>query len=407
MILGRLVSVAIALSLFCLSIIYSGPLSYKIVDRFWLKPGVTEAIASSQAPLAFQGTILQRKVFTTPGFLPVYGSSEISSMSEYHPSNLFGMKQTGFIPFMIGRGGYQDLVHVLSLGAQGEVLKDKKLAVILSAQWFTPEGIGKDYFAMNFSPLQAYKLLSNPMLSNETKQEFAERVMEFPAVLNDYPGLRQTLIKYAKPDDPQSVKERAYLTIGRLELSSLELKDALKTLLFTYKLSPEGVQKLANLKSDESKPLPKWEELQKQATKRGQENTTNNNLGVENSYYLQYLQPTLAKKRNSDLNATYNPSPEYKDLELLLKVIKEQGAEALFIVVPVNGRWYDYTGFPLKERQGYYQKVDKIIKDSGFKVANFGQHEHELYFLQDVMHLGWKGWVYVDEALDNFYNDRV
>ncbi|MHA4074727.1 D-alanyl-lipoteichoic acid biosynthesis protein DltD, partial [Bacillus cereus] len=25
------------------------------------------------------------------------------------------------------------------------------------------------------------------------------------------------------------------------------------------------------------------------------------------------------------------------------------------------------------------------------------------YFLKDHMHLGWKGWVYIDEAIQQFY----
>lgn len=32
--------------------------------------------------------------------------------------------------------------------------------------------------------------------------------------------------------------------------------------------------------------------------------------------------------------------------------------------------------------------------------------EYEDYFLKDVMHLGWKGWVYVDEAIDKYYKEN-
>jgi len=46
-----------------------------------------------------------------------------------------------------------------------------------------------------------------------------------------------------------------------------------------------------------------------------------------------------------------------------------------------------------------------MVKDKGFQVENFGDHEYDAYFLQDIMHLGWKGWVYVDESLDRFYHE--
>jgi len=38
------------------------------------------------------------------------------------------------------------------------------------------------------------------------------------------------------------------------------------------------------------------------------------------------------------------------------------------------------------------------------KTADFSDKEYEKYFLKDIMHMGWKGWVYFDEAVFNFYN---
>ena len=74
----------------------------------------------------------------------------------------------------------------------------------------------------------------------------------------------------------------------------------------------------------------------------------------------------------------------------------------MFVIVPMNGRWADYTGFPLVERQTYYQRVQPDGPQQGFQVADFSGHEYDLYFLKDIMHLGWKGWVDVDEAMDHF-----
>ncbi|MEF2111721.1 D-alanyl-lipoteichoic acid biosynthesis protein DltD, partial [Clostridium frigoriphilum] len=40
----------------------------------------------------------------------------------------------------------------------------------------------------------------------------------------------------------------------------------------------------------------------------------------------------------------------------------------------------------------------------GFEVADFSKYEDENYFLMDSAHIGWKGWVYVNEAIDKYYN---
>ncbi|PEC93295.1 hypothetical protein CON17_30125, partial [Bacillus thuringiensis] len=33
-------------------------------------------------------------------------------------------------------------------------------------------------------------------------------------------------------------------------------------------------------------------------------------------------------------------------------------------------------------------------------------HEYDKYFLKDTIHLGWKGWIYFDEAVQKFYSEK-
>lgn len=44
-----------------------------------------------------------------------------------------------------------------------------------------------------------------------------------------------------------------------------------------------------------------------------------------------------------------------------------------------------------------------IINVYEVELADFSDKEYEEYFLRDIMHLGWKGWVYLDEAVYQFY----
>ena len=90
-------------------------------------------------------------------------------------------------------------------------------------------------------------------------------------------------------------------------------------------------------------------------------------------------------------------------MQLFLDICKDLKIEPLLISVPVNGRWYDYTGFSKEDRNQYYQNIRDIASKNNVELADFSDKEYELYFLKDIMHLGWKGWVYLDEAIYNFY----
>lgn len=397
--------IVIALVLFFFSIALAEPIINYLARNFWLKPGVAEAVGTSQAVEAFQGTIFQEKALESPDILPLYGSSELSSMSAFHPTEFFYDRPTRFIPFLVGRGGYQDLIQALCLGTQEKTVQGKKVAIILSPQWFTPQGISNDYFAMNFSPLQAYKTMSNPLLTENTKQQIATRLLDFPDTFNAHPVLRELLLRQANPTYQPTFTGKLDALIRPLDLTGLKLKDAIKTISLIHKLNPATVEHLAGPKK--TKALPSWEEIRMNAADAAKPLVTNNDFGILDSYYDQLIKQNLQSLKNSQVGATLYPSKEYDDLRILLQVLKEEGAKPLFIIVPVNGCWYDYTGFPKTERLEYYARVEKIITGYGFSVANFGGHEYDRYFLRDIMHLGWKGWVDVDEALNHFYQSNL
>lgn len=398
---SHLLPMLLAGLLFAMTIYWMGPLSQQLVGYFWLKPGVTQTIGGSQTPVAFQGTILQKKAMESPDILPVYGSSEFSAVSEFHPSLIFQGKPTGFAPFLVGRGGTQDIIHALNMAALGNSLKDKKIAIILSAQWFTPEGISPQYFNQNFSPLQAYQMLFSSSLSKQTKTQLIKRLLAFPQTFKEEPTLQALLIQYAGTDRQSTFQSMRLEVKGRLEMAALEVNDAVKTIAYTRLIS---TKKSAINATITAPPLPSWQTLKDKAVQVGKASTQNNQFGILDAYYSKNVEPNLSDNRNSATTAVLYPSPEYQDLELLLQILQEEKAKPMFIIVPVKGTWYDFIGFPTKERKAYYARIEKLVQDKGFQTANFGNHEYDAYFLLDIMHLGWKGWVNVDEALDQFYH---
>lgn len=402
MIIRYLGPMVMAVLLFSMTIFWMGPLNQKVVGHFWLKQGVTQTIGGSQTPVSFQGMILQEKALASPDILPLYGSSEFSAVSEFHPSTIFDGKPTGFIPFLVGRGGTQSIIHALNMAALGDSLKDKKIAIILSAQWFSPEGISREYFKQNFSPLHAYQMIYNSSLSTQTKTQLIERLLAFPDTFTEEPTLRALLIQNAVPGQKRRLQNVRLEAKGRLEMAALEVKDAVKTISYSRLITPVSITTNATMTAKE---LPSWQNLKDKAAQKGKAASQNNQFGILEAYYSEYVKPNLAGHRGSASKASLNPSPEYQDLELLMQILQEAKAKPMFIIVPVNGTWYDYTRFPVKERKEYYARTEKKIRDRGFVVANFGDHEYDAYFLQDTMHLGWKGWVNVDEALDRFYHE--
>ena len=399
---SRLWPMLIAGLLFSMTIYWMGPLSQQIVGKFWLKQGVTQTIGGSQSAVTFQGMILQEKAMESPDILPIYGSSEFSAFSEFHPSRVFEGKPTGFAPFLVGRGGTQDIIHALNMAALGDSLTDKKIAIILSAQWFSPEGIAPGYFNQNFSPLHAYQMLFNASWSTPTKTQLIKRLLAFSGAFEEEPTLHALLTSDLNHDQTPNFQSVRLEVKGRLEMAALEARDAVKTILLVRQLNPEYVARNVTMTAA---ALPPWSKLKDKAISQGKAAAQNNQFGILDAYYSEYVEPNLANNRGSASKAALYPSPEYQDLELLLQILQERNIKPMFIIVPVNGSWYDYTGFPAEQRQAYYARIEKMVQDQGFQVANFGDHEDDPYFLQDIMHLGWKGWVYVDEALDQFYHE--
>lgn len=408
----------LAMGLFVITI-YALPFLCRFwVDTLDLKPGTVAAMGVNPNFDTFQGTILQKKAFENSQILPLYGSSEMSMIYDYHPAKVF-TPETGVTPFLIGKGGTQTLIHVLNLAAIGENIQGKKLAIFLTPQWYGAGGIAQSTFEGNFSALQAYEVLRNPKLSSKLKQEVAHRLLQFPKAYQDFPYLQKVLALQEKSGWNKQLVRMFYAFPAQVEYASLAFQDAEKTERNVKKLPQQTVAKYSRYSSNlqiassqakggrgssvVSTVRPKWDKLQVEAITQGKEATGNNPFGMDNTFYTTNILPKLQERKDSDKNAKYSSSPEYEDLKLLMRVLKEEGAKPLFVILPMNGRWADYTGISGAEREVCYKRLAEMIRTEGFALADFSSHENEDYYLRDPWHLAWKGWLDVDEVLDQFY----
>ena len=368
-------------------------------------PPYRDSIGGDNHTEKITGLYLIRASAARENNLIIYGSSELRTRDiSTHPANFFADERSGFQVNLVGRGSCQSLIHALSIAASGGALTGQKVVLITSPQSYVPQGIAPDQFMANFSPQQYLELLGADDLSDEVKQAISSRVAELidayealPDSTAVDPALKYLAGHHSDPGLLSSARNMAltpYYGVSRY-LYDLRDKTSARTLLLSagpdaaYVPFPEGID---------------WESEAAAAGAEARRLATNNDFGMINDYYTTYIGSRLARYENRDADLDYAQSKEYDDLRILFEVCRQKGTRPLFIHVPLHGAWSDYTGFTVERRQQYYQHVRDIAESYDIAMLDLTGYEYEDYFLCDVMHLGWKGWLAVDKALIDYYN---
>jgi D-alanine transfer protein len=368
-----------------------------IIPNKWIESLIPKSRVSEAATelntLMFQGKYVQGKMLEDKTYLPMYGSSELSRLDQFHPSNYFTVNNQGFTPFLIGRGGTESLIHFLNFSEHTGQLKDKKLVFVLSPQWFQPKGADESHFVPNYSTLQGYDLVFNKQLDPALKKKAIKRLLNYTPIKDDF--MLSALYQAEISNDPWVKRKAQFIKPFAYEYRNiLEKKD----LYYTLAGGNPRHRVISQRVKDKS-----WCELENQAALAAAKKSNNNDFMVIDSQYNK-IKHRVASLKGYKHGASYGKSLEYNDFQLVLDLLKQSGAKPLFISIPVNGKWYDYTGFPKQGRTAYYTRIKQQIENEGFQVADFSGHEYDPYFMKDTIHIGWKGWVYTDRAIQDFYN---
>lgn len=340
---------------------------------------------------------LQEKAIADSRLLPIYGSSELGYVFlAEHPSVVFKGPESPFLPYLIGAAGNQSLIHCLHFGALDGTVQGKKVVIILSLQWFDDrEGISAKNFERWFSRQQIYQTLDNPRLSPGLKASLAARLLQFTAIKID-PVLSLNLYAAAHTN-------KFLYSLGAWSRYPQQLVLKETDYIYAYRALKNEKPPLGNEHQSTFPAGGNWQLLLQQAEKDGRQSCTNNDYGFTDEYWGEHIGYRYAQLKDSSKSTTYSDSPEYEDVGILVEILKELKMDPLFVIVPDCGPWADYTSVPPKERRAYYQKARDIISRGGFQIADFSDREYEKYFLLDKMHLGWKGWAHIDEAIYRFY----
>lgn len=336
--------------------------------------------------------------------LLVMGSSELEhgKGTLFHPESIFQGQKTRLM--LVGAGYYQSLFHATALAALEPDMKNRKAVLILAPQWFRKPGAVPKAYASRFSEMNFMAMLKNQNLSEDTKEYIVRRSEELLKV--DEPTLERVR-RY----------ERIYLTGKGSWMDEIYARSYAKFLEEKSRVSVVNKLRFSGITSESQKPgnlqegsegtqsspgEPDFEGLRVKAVEEGEKQITNNPFYVKDSYFTKNLEPKMESEKDKGVKTGYSESPEYEDLNCFLQVCKETGIEPLLVLVPVNGYWYDYTGFNKEKRQEYYDNIRRMADTYQAEVADFSDREYEPYFMEDTIHLGWKGWVDVSEAIYKF-----
>jgi len=331
----------------------------------------------------------------TENSIVVLGSSELSASDDLaYPPVLFNYGHSDFNMVLVGRGYMQSLQHAIDVGAFQNNIKNGKIVLIVSPQWFTASHISSEVFASRFDESMFVEFLRNDDISKKTKEAISNRIN---SLLESDPAELKRVRKYEDIYLYHNLNPVLWAEMSTYNLFR-EAKRRFELMRDTNKLNnPINYEKYVHVEEID------FFSLLKQAEEIGKEQCTNNEYGVYDDYFTKYIQEDYDSLKDLAVGASYATSIEYDDFRLFLDVCKETEIDPLIVNIPVNGRWYDYTGFPLSDREQYYQNIRNICEEYDVEIADFSDKEYEMYFLKDIMHLGWKGWVYLDEAVYRFY----
>ena len=353
--------------------------------------------AASVSTESFKERSQKVRALTDPNmrFVPFLGSSEWIRFDSVHPAVLAEKYNRPYRPYFMGQAGATSLIQYFGLQQILPEIENKQAVFVISPQWFTQSDVDSSAFQSYFNSDQLTAFLENQ--SGDVASRYAAN-----RLLKQNPGVSMKSIveKLAKGEKLSEFDQRM-ITI------SAQLNEKQSALFGQFSIRgglryKDHVEKYLSSLPDQFS----YEELENIARKEGEENTTNNDLGVENHFYNTKLKKDLKEWEGSQKNYSYLKSPEYNDLQLVLDQFAKSKVNVLFVFQPVNKKWMDYTGLSEEMYQHAVEKIRYQLESQGFtNIADFSKNGGDPYFVKDTIHIGWLGWLAFDKVVNPFLTD--
>jgi D-alanine transfer protein len=358
--------------------------------------------AATDFPLKNQGLAFQRAAARAPDVLPLYGSSEFFSGGPARANSFFHTAPTGFRVSPVGKPGSDSVIMLQKLGALGGDLRGKKLAISISATWFTVPDTTLYWYRGNFSPLAASELVFGTALDFNLKRDIASRILQFPQTLAKSPLLEFALRRLASGGVLDRIVFSALWPLGKIQNAILDFQDHFASVIYIlHEAKPAGRAEPQMLD---------WPSLIGKAGEAGGADDNENGKASGSD------KQTVASRSDPSFCQRLNKAREWVDLELLLRVLTEIHAQPLLLSMPMDGPFYDKAGISRSVRECYYRKIRMLAQRYNFALVDFEQHDKDSAFLNHEnprlkhvpsAHLTAKGWIFYDRVLDDFFHGRV
>lgn len=371
--------------------------SHRLEERY------IHSMAGEFTQAKLQGVAMQKEAFSQPDLLVLYGSSELVKEMPNNATEFFADHPTGFGVFPVGKPGATSLSLLQRVGAVGEAIRGRKVAFSLSPGWFFTETFDPKYYEGNFSEMQACEVVFSSDLSYGLRHDIARRLVDFPKTLEGR-DLLNFATRHLAGDRLRDKLEYALAwPIGKLQNVIFSGQDHLEVTLHILD-EDERLHASAEDSDDSVKARHRitWTSMLKGAAR------------FANAAALQKKRNEVQKKhllhasRDQTFIQTIAKAHEWTDVELLMRTLKELGAEPLMLSMPVEDIRLEVYGVSEQARTAYLDRITNLAYEYGIPLLDFHQYEKDPTFLVDFLdHLSGKGWLYYNKALDDFFHGRV
>ena len=290
--------------------------------------------AASISAESFKERSQKVRALTDPDmrFVPFLGSSEWMRFDSMHPAVLAEKYDRSYRPYFMGQAGAATLSQYFGIQQITSELENKQAVFVISPQWFTKEDHDPTIFQTYFNNDQLTAFLENQ--SGDAASQYAAN-----RLLKQNPGVSmKSIVEKLAKGEKLSEFDQSMINI------SSQLNEKQSALFGQFSIRgrlryKDNVEKYLSSLPDQFS----YEELENIARKDAEENTTNNDLGVENHFYNTKLKKDWKKWEGSQKNFNFLKSPEYNDLQLVLDQFAKSKVNVLFVFQPVNKKWMYYT----------------------------------------------------------------
>jgi len=333
------------------------------------------------------------------------------------------LKKQGIDAMCIGSSYNQSLSHATALVAVGPKLKSKKVILMVSPSWFNPLGVAahKSAFAVRFSETEYIGMLKNTNIPVSVKKQIAARTVK---LLGSDRAMRARVKKYDRIflTNDARMTDMAFYSLRSVFLrqqeamtvrvawqmhqqKKTEIKENVRK---RSKLSREEARREARMAAEAAaRPEgPDWNTLSALAEAQFAR-TSHNEFFMSDELYRTKVRPIMKKKRGTETKMSYASSPEYGDLKLFLDVCRAENMKVQIVILPMNGYWFDYAGFPEAQRRACIPKIKKLAAQyKNTQVTDLYKYSYTKGFFMDTVHPAAKGWLKIDEAVYKFIKER-